>query len=173
MEKRWDGDRVLQEHNSKASRTELLHSQLLPHEQMHVFLLISIDDNDVVYVASDYPYTYTDLSRLTNSICTSSYRDRVRLQPLCKTLAGNVCPMYIITNFNSTPIEISNRSAIVLTARVHPGYGSTYVITNSEANGSFVIEGVVRYLVGNADGANRLRNTYVLKVSIDSLQTIR
>lgn len=32
-------------------------------------------DNDEVYIAHCYPYTYTDLKKFVNSVCTTSARD--------------------------------------------------------------------------------------------------
>jgi hypothetical protein len=107
-----------------------------------------------MYIASDYPYTYSDLEKITAIFNKPYNTDRIRTTTLCKTLAGNPCPLYIITNFSSTKEEIAKRNAIILTARVHPG----------EVNGSFVIEGVVKYLIGNTSEAYRLRESYVIKV---------
>lgn len=75
-----------------------------------------------MYIASDYPYTYSDLEKATEIFNSPCNNDRIRTTPLCKTLAGNTCPLYIITNFKSTPEEISLRPCIFFTARVHPGY---------------------------------------------------
>ncbi len=50
---------------------------------------MQLDDNDEVYLAHCYPYTYTQLNRFINSVCTVSNRDRVRKTILCRTLAGN------------------------------------------------------------------------------------
>ena len=62
--------------------------------------------------------------------------------------------MIIITNFASKPEQISERSAVILTARVHPG----------ESNSSFIIEGVIDYLLSQEEGARLLRNRYVFKI---------
>jgi hypothetical protein len=60
---------------------------------------------------------------------------------LCKTLAGNDLDLLIITNFTSKPEEIAERPAIILTARVHPG----------ESNASYIMEGLITYLLFNND----------------------
>ena len=73
-------------------------------------------DNDDVYFAHCYPYTYSDCQKYLNKICTIANKDRIRKTTLCKTLAGNDCDMVIITNFYSTPEAISMRKAIVLSA---------------------------------------------------------
>ena len=62
--------------------------------------------------------------------------------------------MVIITNFLSDAEDIAERPAIILTARVHPG----------ESNSSWIMEGVLNYLVGEEDGAQLLRNKFVFKI---------
>ncbi len=89
-----------------------------------LFIAQPVDDSDRVFVASDYPYTYTDLMRFGTRTCTAGNKNRIRGTTLCKTLAGNPCPLYIITNFASPPAEIARRPAVIFTARVHPGYFS-------------------------------------------------
>jgi len=54
--------------------------------------------------------------------CDPKNSAKTRSTILCKTLAGNDLPMLVITNFSSKEEEIANRSSIILTARVHPGY---------------------------------------------------
>lgn len=73
---------------------------------------------------------------------------------LCKSLAGNDVDMLIVTNFASIPEEIAVRKAIILTARVHPG----------ESNASWMMQGVIEFLVSDDDKAQYLRDTYVFKI---------
>jgi len=74
---------------------------------------------------------------------------------LCKTLAGNDCEMLIITNFSSSAEEISERPAVILTSWVHPG----------ESNASYIMEGIIDYLVSSDDtGSQTLRNKFVFKI---------
>ena len=47
--------------------------------------------------------------------------------------------MIIITNFLSEDEDIAQRQAVILSARVHPG----------ESNASFIMEGVIDYLVSD------------------------
>lgn len=68
----------------------------------------------------------------------------MRRAPLCKTLAGNDCDMLIITNFTSPAENIAERPAVILTGRVHPG----------ESNASFIMEGLIDYLVSSEGGAH-------------------
>jgi murein tripeptide amidase MpaA len=73
---------------------------------------------------------------------------------LCKTLAGNDCEMVIVTNFASRAEDIAVRRAIIITSRVHPG----------ESNASFIMHGILTYLVSEEPGAKYLRNNFVFKI---------
>jgi murein tripeptide amidase MpaA len=73
---------------------------------------------------------------------------------LCKSLAGNDVDVLIITNFKSEPIELSVRKSVVLTSRVHPG----------ESNASFMMQGVIDFLVSDDETARWLRETFVFKI---------
>lgn len=59
-----------------------------------------------------------------------------------------------MTNFASDPLDISVRKSIILTSRVHPG----------ETNASWIMKGVIDFLVGEDPQANFLRNTFVFKI---------
>jgi murein tripeptide amidase MpaA len=69
-------------------------------------------------------------------------------------LAGNEVDMLIVTNFSSAGEEIAERKAIILTARVHPG----------ETNASYMMKGVIEFLVSDDEKALFLRNNYVFKI---------
>ncbi len=84
------------------------------------FSVTTRHDQDCVFVASSYPYTYTDLLKFCADHCVD--RDVIRRTTLCKTLAGNDCPLFIVTDFSSPPEDISKRPAVIFTARVHPGF---------------------------------------------------
>ena len=58
-------------------------------------------------------------------------------------MAGNDVEMLIVTNFTSVPEEIAVRKAIILTSRVHPG----------ESNASYMIKGVIDYLISEDENA--------------------
>lgn len=111
-------------------------------------------EEDEVYVAHCYPYTYRDLKDFLKKTCNDKKSDRVRKTELCKSLGGNSLDYVIITNFESPEAEIANREAVVITARVHPG----------ETVASFIVEGILQFLVGDSDAAKELRSTYVFKV---------
>ncbi len=116
--------------------------------------IITIDDLDTIYFAHCYPYTYSDLCDFIKKICVYENKDKIRRTILCKSLAGNDIEMLIVTNFTSAPEDIAVRKAIILTSRVHPG----------ESNASFVMDGVLDFLVSDDEKAQFLRNTYVFKI---------
>jgi murein tripeptide amidase MpaA len=62
--------------------------------------------------------------------------------------------MAIITNFNTRAEEIAVRRAIIITGRVHPG----------ETNASFIVEGMLLFLVSDDEVAKYLRNNFVFKI---------
>jgi cytosolic carboxypeptidase protein 2/3 len=62
--------------------------------------------------------------------------------------------LVIITNFGSWDYEIADRQAIIITGRVHPG----------ETNSSFIIEGMLNFLISENEEAKQLRNKYVFKI---------
>ena len=59
-------------------------------------------DNDDVYFAYCYPYTYSECQKLIGKYASAKYKDRVKKVTMCKTLAGNDCEMLIVTNFASS-----------------------------------------------------------------------
>lgn len=122
-------------------------------------LTFSIDKpkkNSTIFFSYCYPYTYTDLNIYLQSLLNRSNIDNIlRTETLGVTLSGNKLEMLLITDFNSTFEEIAYRQAIVLTSRVHPG----------ESNASFVIEGVIDFLLDlNSPIAKELRKRFIFKI---------
>lgn len=111
-------------------------------------------DDDTVFFAHCYPFTYSDQIEFLDVVCTYDNKDKVRKTVLCKSLAGNDVDMLIVTNFASDPLEISMRKSIILTSRVHPG----------ETNASWIMKGVIDFLVSEDPQAHFLRNTFVFKI---------
>ncbi len=72
---------------------------------------------------------------------------------MCQSLAGNDVPILTITNPDS-PIELHQKQVIVLTSRVHPG----------ESPSSWIMRGVIHYLTGRTEAAERLRNQFLFKI---------
>lgn len=111
-------------------------------------------DNDTVFFAHCYPYTYTDLCEFVKAQCTFQNKDKIRKTVLCKSLAGNDVDMLIVTNFASDPVDIAIRKSVILTSRVHPG----------ESNASWMMNGVIEFLVSDHPDAKFLRDTFVFKI---------
>ncbi|CAF0810559.1 unnamed protein product [Rotaria sordida] len=121
--------------------------------------------NDICYIAYHYPYTYTTLR--TDLINWSNTYDRTsiyfRQQVLCKTLSGNDCPLLTITSFynqndlyrnEKQTIPLHERSYVILTARVHPG----------ESNASWIMKGIIDYLLSDEPTARILRDRFIFKI---------
>jgi len=72
---------------------------------------------------------------------------------LCRTIAGNKCEYLTITN--RVPIEEDRKKqGVVISARIHPG----------ESNASFMMKGVIDYLISEDPKAVELRDKFVFKV---------
>jgi cytosolic carboxypeptidase protein 2/3 len=110
-------------------------------------------DKDEVYFCHSYPYTYRDLKDFLK-ICNDKKADRVRRTELCKSLGGNSLDYIIITNFESPDGDIAKRESVIITGRVHPG----------ETVSSFIVEGILEFLISDSDVAKQLRDTYVFKI---------
>jgi len=110
---------------------------------------------DVCHLAYGYPYTYTRLLRyLKKAEDEPENANRFRRRVLCHTLGGYNCDIVTITSFDSDPEEIKKRRGIFLTARVHPG----------ETNASWMMQGVLEYLLGHTHTAKVLRDNFVFKI---------
>ncbi|KAG7390320.1 Cytosolic carboxypeptidase 2 [Phytophthora pseudosyringae] len=119
----------------------------------------AFDDKPLVaYFAHCYPYTYTRLQRVILSMQKDpERRNNFKRRVMCKTIAGNNCDLLTITDFSQDDEKDSitrRRTAIVITARVHPG----------ESNSSFVMHGILDFLTGNSLEARFLRHHFVFKV---------
>ena len=100
-----------------------------------------------MYFAYSYPYTYTDLQHDLNKIFSDPRRmDFISRQPLCETLAGNVCEYISITG-PGNPNEKAQRKGVFLSARVHPG----------ESNSSYMMKGAIEFLTSMHPEAELIR----------------
>ena len=112
-------------------------------------------DDDTVFMAYCFPYTYSDLQRYLCALEKDPKRsNRFRRRPLCQTLAGNNCDLLTITSFACDAASLKARKGVVITARVHPG----------ESNSSYMMKGVIDYLTGPSLDAKILRDNFVFKV---------
>ena len=109
-------------------------------------------DLKYVYFAYCYPYTYSQLSIYLSSL--NNYKKILRMDSIGQTLDNNKLYMLIITNFEDSFETLANKKAIIFTARVHPG----------ESSSSFVIQGLIEYLLSNEQKAVSLRKNYIFKI---------
>ncbi|XP_065158506.1 cytosolic carboxypeptidase Nna1 [Atheta coriaria] len=112
-------------------------------------------NDDEVYFAHSYPYTYTDLQEYLFSIVAHPIKGTyTTLRLLCKSLAGN--NVYYVTV--TTPPNESNpnkkKKAVVITARVHPG----------ETPASWIMHGIIEYLTSDCGPAKELRDNFIFKL---------
>jgi hypothetical protein len=112
-------------------------------------------DYDVVYFAHCYPYTYSMLNTyLARLQADPKKRNRLRVKPLCQTIAGNNVDLITITSYLSPPEAITHRKGVVIMSRVHPG----------ETNASWMMKGFIDYLTGPTLDAKILRDNFVFKI---------
>ncbi|KAF5302931.1 hypothetical protein FQA39_LY02111 [Lamprigera yunnana] len=108
-------------------------------------------DDDQVYLAYCYPYTYSDLQeylyKLLNRSDISAY---TTVRVLCKTLAGNDVHYVTITDNSKT----NSKKAIVISARVHP----------AETPSSWMMKGFIDFLTSNNTVAKNLRAKFIFKL---------
>ncbi|CAH8850601.1 unnamed protein product [Trichobilharzia szidati] len=130
--------------------------------------------NDIVYFAACYPYTYTQLQEYLNELAMNSKIRRICQQTtLCYTLANNPVPLLTITEpcnnneqytGNKTESTVQSQSTddqsvnkkrcVVITARVHPG----------ETQGSWMMKGLIEFLISEDPDAKILRSNFVFKL---------
>lgn len=113
---------------------------------------------DTVFLSYFYPFSYSDLQGFLNilsmSPVTSSPCNIFRRQLLCRTRLGNRVDLLTVTNLNSTASVMRDRPVVILSARVHPG----------EVNASWLMKGVLDFLLSKNSVAAELRNKFVFKV---------
>ncbi|ORX79241.1 Zn-dependent exopeptidase [Anaeromyces robustus] len=110
-------------------------------------------ENDCVYFSYHYPYTYSDLKRYLNSLTKEIPQNIMYRQTLCKTIMGNSCDLLTITDFGNENKK-TDKPYILLTGRVHPG----------ESNSSFIMEGLIDFLVSSHPKAIFLRQNVIFKI---------
>jgi hypothetical protein len=114
-----------------------------------------VHQDDTVFFALAIPYPFTRLLDFLESL-ESRMPDHTKIayrrEELCKSVGGLSVPKIVITAPKNVGLELRKRKGIILTARVHP----------SETAGSWVMEGVLEFLISTA--ANDLRGTYVFYI---------
>ena len=109
-----------------------------------------------VYFAHSFPYTYSDLKRYLGSLEDDPRIARIMTRAeLCTSIAGNICECITITN-RSTEMNSSGplKPAIIISSRIHPG----------ESNSSYMMNGVIDFLVSENIEAKILRDNFVFKL---------
>lgn len=108
---------------------------------------------DTCYLAHCFPYSYSHLMSYLSQLEESSLASRyLRKEILCHTIAGNLCPLLTITDFERN--EDNPRIGVVITARVHPG----------ETNSSWIMQGLIEFLTSEFPHAKHLRSCYVFRI---------
>ncbi|XP_055371529.1 cytosolic carboxypeptidase 1 [Condylostylus longicornis] len=111
-------------------------------------------DNDTVYFAHSYPYTYSDLQDYLMAIQNHPVKSKYcKLRLLCRSLAGNNV-YYLTVTAPSEDEEIKKKKAIVVSARVHPG----------ETPSSWMMKGLMDFITGDTNAAKRLRHKFIFKL---------
>ena len=109
-------------------------------------------DSDIVYFAYCYPYTYSELTKDLEFLQARN-ADILKRKVLCVSLCEKPCEVVTITA-PGTAEEIKNRKGAVISARVHPG----------ETVGSWMMKGLLEFLVSHTPEAKMLREKYVFKI---------
>ncbi|CAI8023996.1 Cytosolic carboxypeptidase 3 [Geodia barretti] len=110
---------------------------------------------DTCYLAHCYPYPLSALYTLLGKIEEDSERSKyIQREELCRTLAGNPCPLLTVTEFTGEEEEGRKKRGVVVTARVHPG----------ETNSSWMMEGLILFLTSNSPHSHALRKSFVFKL---------
>jgi hypothetical protein len=107
-------------------------------------------DDDEVHFAYSIPYTFSRLTALINDFKLNVSDHIIKCDFLCKSLSGVDVPLLSISEF---PILMPKRH-IVITCRVHPG----------ETHSSWMLEGLLKYLVSSEVCARQLRARFVFYV---------
>lgn len=134
-------------------------SEFLDHEGSYYTLSFSYNFScpDTVYFAYSFPYSYTMLRNYLK-VVASENKSTVKVRKLARTLLGNICEYLIITEdiltFNKNASNHSKKKAIFLSSRVHSG----------ETPSSFVIQGLIDYLLSNKKEALLLRKSFVFYI---------
>ena len=117
-------------------------------------------DDDIIYLCYSLPYTYSDLLENLKFWSSIAPNNSLTIKTLCKTLGGRDCPLIII---NSPGIPLENRQCLFFTGRIHPG----------ESNGSYVLHGLIDFLLLDNPYSNYLRTNFIIyiipMVSIDGV----
>ncbi|KAF4042161.1 Zinc carboxypeptidase [Phytophthora infestans] len=112
--------------------------------------------DDTFLIAHSYPYTLTmhqlHIDRILHSGRDASHI--LRHSSLCTTLSGRSCELLTISDFSIAEQEFKARKAVFITSRVHPG----------ESQASWMMRGVIDFLLGSSNVARVLRRMFVFQI---------
>lgn len=114
-------------------------------------------DEDQVYFAHCFPYTYSDLQDDLTKIEKDPYTQNFFYRnTLCRSLAGNKVEFLTVTSKDKDPTseKALAKKGIFISSRVHPG----------ESNASWMMKGLIDFLVSSAPEAKALREKFVFKI---------
>jgi hypothetical protein len=121
-------------------------------------------DNDTVFFAYSVPYTFARLKEflshtekelgLRGQNTYENSRILYKREVLCKTEADLPVHILTITASKSKGVRYKDRKGAFITSRVHPG----------ETLASFILEGLINFLLGDSKEAEVLRSMYVFKI---------
>ena len=109
-------------------------------------------DDDICYICYALPYTYSDLQRAIMQ-WESRRPGVVTHETLCTSMCGRDVPFLTITEPES-PIPLVGKSCIFLTGRIHPG----------ESNGSYVLHGLVDWLLSDHPHAKYILDHCIVRI---------
>lgn len=149
------------------------------------FSYVFEEADETFYFAYSYPYTYTDLINYVEDLKTS-YSSILTVNPLCTTLAGNLCPVITITNDISTyntwdeealKLHKSAAGRRILKIRESRNYDLrkskhqakrgvfiTARVHPGESNSSYIVKGFIDFLVSQSKEAKALRKRFIFKI---------
>ena len=111
-------------------------------------------DDDICFLAMCYPFTYSDLRALLLETQLLTTKSRIfTCAELCKTEAGNSCELVTICAPRPST-QIEKRPVFFITGRVHPG----------ESNSSYIVKGIIQFLVSDHPIASALREHFVFEI---------
>jgi hypothetical protein len=112
-------------------------------------------ENDTIYFAHCFPYTYSDLQLYIHSLKKDITKSKMfKHSILGKSFGGNYIDMLSVTSKADSPEKLRSRKAIVVSARVHPG----------ETNSSWMMRGFIDFILSSDHHAQYLRENYVIRV---------
>lgn len=94
-----------------------------------------------------FPYTFSDLEKLLKWV-KKHKENHCKIENLCKSLSGLDIPVITITN--NVSCNTAHKKSVVFIGRVHP----------CEAPSSYIISGLVHFLLSNNEISEILRNTF-------------